>query len=72
MINPTIVEASYVLIKRPAGKFYLAIWRMDGQQFVSRKVFRRATEALGYAQRVLDRWKRLYDVAIVKMAQEPA
>lgn len=76
MINPNSLEVWHQkFTSRAHGtKFYRACFEAGSFSKVSRKQFKTATEASVYAVAVVERWKRLYDAAILSMlpAQEPA
>ena len=62
MINPHLLTPKYGKVynhKAPGGKFYMA-----HVGHVARKVFRTATDALRYANRLVIRWRRLYDAVV--------
>ena len=72
MINPNKLEATRKRWNNPrfaGGKFYLAVLSGGGYAKAARKVFARASDAEGYAERLRQRWIRLYAVAIVRMME---
>lgn len=63
MINPHICQPKYGKMfnpKMPGTKFYVGIVGRHG----IRRYFRTATRAKEYAERVVIRWRRLYDAAM--------
>jgi hypothetical protein len=60
MINPHLVQPKYAKVIEPtrARKYYVS---KIGQSRIARKTFRTATEAMNYSERVIVRWRRLFD-----------
>ena len=73
MINPSALHVhQYRYSDRARGtKFYRAGFDMPGYARVSRKPFKTATAALDYGARLLARWERLYQAAILAQAAAP-
>lgn len=70
LINPHVLRPLSKRWNTPrfaGGKYYFAVLAGSGGAYRARAVFRRATEAEGYATRLLLRWMRLYDAAIAQM-----
>lgn len=70
MTNPHLLTPIYKKQMDPhfaGNKYYLAAFR-GAQFFLTRRKFRRASEAETYASRIHARWIRLYDAAIVAMS----
>lgn len=69
MDNPRMLEPKYKRWNDPrpfrGHVYYAYVGRL------SRKPFIRASEAEAYAKRVWERWCRLYDAAVLAMANEP-
>ena len=68
MINPKMLVPRYVKKFSPrfgGGKTYIAFIGKP----LGRYPFRRASEALAYAERIHARWCRLYDAAILAEMQ---
>ena len=62
MINPHLLKPKYGKLynpKVPGGKLYMA-----HVGHATRKVFKMATGALRYANRLVIRWRRLYDAGV--------
>jgi len=63
MINPRTLVPTYKKFFWPSfagGKYYRGLLN-----HLTRRQFRRASEALAYAERCHKRWLRLYDAALV-------
>jgi hypothetical protein len=74
MINPHIYKADYQYFKLPyRPKEYYAVFVAHGRFLKAghAKPFRTATLAKEHAFRLLARWCRLYDAAIVALTAEP-
>ena len=72
MINPHLLQPSYGKVfnpKDPNGKYYCAVVGRQVSARASRKTFKTATLAKGYAERLVIRWRRLYDAAIIQEVQ---
>lgn len=70
MINPHELHAGYVRVNDPATcrhRYYAAFTKLGWHQ-VAKRVIRTATEAQKYADRLLARWRRLYDEATAQIA----
>lgn len=68
MINPHLLRAGSKRWNNPrfaGGKFYLAVLLPAALR--ARRVFKRASDAETYAERIIVRWRRLYDAMIVEM-----
>lgn len=67
MINPRLLRASRVKIleDRFSGKHLYRGYL--GGRVVNHWPFRRASEAQAYTERLLARWIRLYDAAVIAM-----
>ncbi len=66
--NPHLFNAKYGKVfvpKAPGSKLYVAHVGHG-----TRRWFKTATKAKEYAERVLIRWRRLYDAAIAAMSQQ--
>ena len=63
LINPHLLRASYLRVSNKAdgSHTYRSAFATHGRTVVSRRVHRTASRAREYADRVLLRWKRLYD-----------
>jgi hypothetical protein len=71
MINPRLFKPSYrkfAPMYRP--KVYFSTLALQGNHYPLKtsKPFKRASDALDYSHKVLNRWCRLYDAAIVAMS----
>ena len=67
-INPRNLEAKFKRwnnARFAGGNYYLAVVSGAGYAKACRRIFQRASEALEYSQKVLARWARLYDAAVV-------
>jgi hypothetical protein len=74
MINPNLIRAGYVKIRGSnyGIKEYRPAFSRYKQAFYAHRVFKRAEDAMNYANRTKDRWIRLYDAAILaKMGEQP-
>jgi hypothetical protein len=74
MINPYQLRPSHQRLNNlrlPGGKGYLAAFTVRNMTFFSRHVFRTASAASEHAVKVVERWKPLYDAAIMAMMAEP-
>lgn len=72
MLNPNELVVSKQVIKNKASgeKAYCAVFTIPSFGFdFSKKIFRTASEALEYGQKVKARWMRLYDAAIIAMLE---
>ena len=74
MTNPRKVRTWHTRINdRARGrKFYRVAFELPQHTRVSRKTFPTATEAQEYALKVILRWMRLYDAALVNHSASPA
>lgn len=78
MINPYLLDAKYKKWFNPqfaGGKVYMPVLSGGGWAKACRRVFKRASEAEAYSIRVRDRWMRLYDAEVHRLAlssQPPA
>lgn len=70
MINPRMVQTWHEkFTDRARGKkFYRTGFELPGHAKFSRRAFRSASEAEDYGVKVLLRWFRLYDAAVLAMA----
>lgn len=72
--NPHLMQAGrkrYDHPNAPGGKFYLPVYEYQGVPFVmSRFYFKTATDAINRANRVISRWRRLYDAWLVFESQK--
>lgn len=72
MINPHKLVAKVKRWNSPefaGGKVYLPILSGNGYAKASRKIFKRASEAQEHANKLLERWMRLYDAAVIATSQ---
>lgn len=72
MINPHVLQPSYGKVfnpKDPYGKYYCAVAGRQASAWASHKTFKTATLAKAYAERLVIRWRRLYDAAIAQEVQ---
>lgn len=72
MINPHLLQPSYGKVfnpKDPNGKYYCAVVGRQVSARASRKTFKTATLAKAHAERLVIRWRRLYDAAIIQEVQ---
>lgn len=72
LINPNNLQAKHKKWLDPrfaGGKFYMPFLSGPGFTRGCRRVFKRASEAEAYGQRVRERWIRLYEAAISAMAE---
>lgn len=63
-MNPHLLRAHYGKVynpKSPGGKFYCGSF--SGRRG-TRRYFKTATQAKAYAERILIRWRRLFDVKV--------
>ena len=70
MINPRLLRPAHKRCNQPhfsGGKVYFAILTggLNPRELRARIIFKRADEAEMYAKRLLARWIRLYDAAII-------
>ena len=75
MINPHMLQPGYTKQFEPrfaGGKYYRPRVQVSGRIFHTRRIFGRASQAQEYSERVISRWCRLYDAAVVAKVQEPA
>ena len=64
MINPNKITADKKRENNQTfagGKYYLSVLAGTGYARACRRIWKRASEALGYAERVKARWLRLYE-----------
>jgi len=74
MINPKKLVATtkkWRDVRFAGGKMYMPVLSGNGWARASRRLFKRASEALSYAERIKSRWERLYDAALLNMAPPP-
>lgn len=69
LINPRRIKTFHQRFdSRARGeKFYRTAFELGGYTKFSARKFKTATAALDYATRVILRWMRLYDAAVVEM-----
>jgi hypothetical protein len=74
VINPHLFTAHYARIpnpKAPGGKMYQAAFVNRWlRRFAHKKQFRTAAGALAYANKLLPRWCKLYDAAVVARSKK--
>lgn len=72
MINPHMLKTTSKRQNSPmfaGGKYYLPVIHGSGYVRATRRTFKRASEALSYADRARERWGRLHDAASVRMLE---
>lgn len=67
--NPHLMEAGYKRYDHPnapGGKFYLPTYQYQGVPFIVNSLyFKTATDAKKRAERIIARWRRLYDAWVM-------
>lgn len=66
MINPHLLKPGYSKQISPimiGGKFYRPRVELGQRAFHCKRIYKRASDAQSYAERLIARWMRLYDAA---------